>query len=102
VHTDTTTPDAPPEAPVTDRGRRWFGITLGVQLGTFLFYPALICGCHFHLIAVPVGLIPVAWGGFTLVTYQAVGERILGYVNTALAIGWLYLAWESNIQFAFR
>lgn len=84
-----------------DRWRRRLAITLGVQLVTFLFYPALICGCHFHLIAVPIGLIPVAWGGFTLVTYQAMGERILGYINTALAIGWLYLAWDSNIQFVF-
>jgi hypothetical protein len=40
------------------------------------------------------------WGGYTLVTYQAVGERVLGYINTALVFGWLYLAWDSNLMFS--
>lgn len=102
MHTETTTPPASPDVPAIDRWQRWLGISLGVHLGSLFFYPALICGCHFHLIAVPVGLVPVAWGGFTLVTYHATGERILGYINAALAFGWLYLAWDSNLQFVFR
>ena len=101
MHTETT-PRAAPEISGIDRWRCWLGLSLGVHLGSVLIYPALICGCHFHLIAVLVGLVPVVWGGFTLVTYQATGERILGYINTALAIGWLVLAWDSNLQFAFK
>jgi hypothetical protein len=85
-----------------DRWRRWFNISLGVHLSTILCYPALIRGCHCHMIAVPVGLVPVVWGGYTLVTHQAVGERVLGYINGALAFGWLYLAWDSNLQCALR
>ena len=102
MHTETTTPSAPHDDPAIDRWRRWLGISLAVHLGTFLLYPALICRCHFHRIAVPVALVPVVWCGFTLVTYHATGERILGYINAALAFGWLYLAWDSNLQFAFR
>ncbi len=102
MHTETTAPTALPEVPAVDRWRRWFGISIAVHLGTFFLYPALICGCHFHLVAVPIGFVPVVWGGFTLVTYRATGERILGYINAALAFGWLYLAWDSNLQFALR
>ena len=65
-----------------------------------MFFPACICGCHFHAIAVPVGLIPVVWGGITLGGYRTFGERIVGYINTALGIGWLYIAWDTNIKFA--
>ena len=99
MHTKTATPPAS-DVPAIDRWPRWRPISLAVHLGTFLLYPALICGCpHFHLIAVPVGLVPVAWGGFTLVTYHTTGERILGYINAAMAFGWLYMAWDSNLQF---
>ena len=101
MHTETTTPPASPDVPAIDRWRWWLGISFGVCLGSLLFYSALICGCHFHLIAVPVGLVPVVWGGFTLVTYHTFGERILGYLNTVLAFGWLYLTWHSNLKFAF-
>ena len=100
MHTEITT--ASSGASVSDRWRRWSGISLAVHLGTLLVYPAAICGCHFHLVAVPFGFVPVVWGGFTLVTYQAIGERVVGYINAALAFGWLYLAWDSNLQFAFR
>ena len=88
------------ETPVVDRWPRWCAYSFVVQISTWFFYPAFICGCHFHVIAVPVGLIPVVWGGITLFGYRTLGERILGYINTALAVGWLYLAWDSNIQFA--
>jgi hypothetical protein len=101
VSTEITTPTVSPDVRAIDRWRRWCGITLAVQLGTFIFYSALICGCHFHWSAVPVGLIPVAWSGFTLVSYHALGERIVSYVTTAFAIGWLYFAWVSNIRFVF-
>ena len=102
MHSETTTPIALPDVPSSDRWGRWFCISLGVHLLTFLSYPILICGCHFHVSAVPVGFVPVEWGGFTLLTYRTLGERILAHLNTALALGWLYLIWDSNLQFAFR
>ncbi len=102
MDTETTTPPASPEVPAHGRWQRWLAISLGVHLGSFLLYPALICGCHFHPIAVPVSLVPVVWGGFTLAACHATGERILGYINAALASAWLYFAWDSNLQFAFR
>ena len=100
---DTTTRSASPDVPAIDRWRCWSGITLAVQLGTWIVYPALLFRCsQFHPIAVPVGLLPVAWGGFTLVTYRTMAERILGYINAAIAIGWLYVAWDSNLQYVSR
>lgn len=86
-----------PKAATVHWWDRWILNSVLVQL-TFLLYPAFICGCHFHPIAVPVGLIPVLWGSYTLVTYRDIRECILAYINTLLAIGWLYISWETNIQ----
>ena len=85
-----------------DRTRRWVWTTLAVQVGTFILYPAAICGCHFHSEAVLIGAVPVAWGGYTFLAYSSWKERLISYVNGVLAIGWLFLEWDSNIQFAFR
>ncbi|MES2568890.1 MAG: hypothetical protein V4710_02410 [Verrucomicrobiota bacterium] len=79
----------------------WLLITFGVQFFVILLYPALVCGCHFHPIAVPVSLVPAAWNAFSLFTAHTSGERILAYINSALAAGWLYTEWEANTQFAF-
>src|SRR5436190_12729245 len=98
MHSEPTTPNVSSR----DRWLRWLCITLAVQSVTFFFYPALISGAQFHGAAVPVSLVPVAWGAFTLVRYRTTGERILGYINAALAIGWLCFAWGSNLQFLFR
>jgi hypothetical protein len=94
-------PSALTDISVIDRWRKWFGVSMGIHFGTFIFYPMLICGCHFHLIALVVSSGPMVWGGYTLLNYQAAGERITAYLNTALTLGWLYLAWESNLRFAF-
>lgn len=93
-------PSQVPASP--SRWRRWLFVSLIIQILTFLFYPACICGCHFHLVAVPVGLIPVGWAAYTFARYRGRGERAISYANVALAIGWLYLAWDSNLMFAFR
>jgi hypothetical protein len=91
-----------PEVPAVDRWRRWLGLSLGIQLGTLFLYPALVCGCHFNPLAFLFSLMPVAWAGFTLLTYQAPGERILAYANLAVTFGWFHLEWVNNLQFLFR
>jgi hypothetical protein len=85
-----------------DRLRRWLWTTLAVQVGTLILYPAAICGCHFHSEAVVIGAAPLVWAGFTFLAYNSWRERLICYLNAALAIGWMLLEWDSNIQFAFR
>ena len=92
----------PTDVSSSKRWRRWLIELLALQLVAFLVYPMLICGCHFHAIAVPIGLLPAAWAGYTLIAHRTLGERLVSCVNLGLAIGWLYLAWVSNIVFAFR
>jgi len=89
-------------APTVDRTRLWVWTTLAVQIGALILYPATVCGCHFHSEALVAGMVPVMWAGFTFLAYGSSKERLVAYVNAAVAIGWLFLAWDSNIQFAFR
>ncbi len=55
----------------------------------------------FHSEALVAGMVPVGWAGFTFLASSSRRERLIAYINAALAIGWLFLAWDSNIQFAF-
>lgn len=98
---ETAVVDSAPEA-IPDRWVRWVKITTAVQVVFLFFYPGFICGCHFHAIAVPLGIVPVGWGFYPFFCYRTRREHVVGYVNGALSIFWLYFTWDSNIQFAFR
>jgi hypothetical protein len=86
---------------VVDRWRSWLAISGAMHLSVLLLFPAIFCGCHFHVLAVPVCLAPVVWGFFTVLAYRTNRERILAYINGVMGIVWLYIAWASNIQFLF-
>jgi hypothetical protein len=58
-----------------------------------------ICGCHFHPIALVLGIPPLIWAGYTLTFAKTMGERILAYSNLLLAAGWIYLEWDGNVRF---
>jgi hypothetical protein len=84
-----------------DRWSSWLALTFGVHVSAFVFFSASICGCHFHLIAVPFSLIPLVWTVFTLATYRTAGERFVGFGNLLFALVWCFIAWEGNIRFLF-
>jgi hypothetical protein len=49
-----------------------------------------------------VSLLPAACGGYTLLKYRTLGERLVAYFNVIAGIAWLFLAWDSNIKYAFQ
>jgi hypothetical protein len=85
----------------SDRSDGWIRVTLVVQLLSFFLYPAFICGCHFFVEAIPVSAIPIIWGFYPYFFYRTKREHLVGYANGALSVFWMYLAWDSNLQFAF-
>ena len=100
----------PYEAPVTKSESRqlrpwagrvmtWIPLTLGINVVSFVFFSATICGCHFQSVAVPFGLAPVAWTTFAFSTYRTGGERLVAYFNGFFALAWLLLSWQSNLRF---
>jgi hypothetical protein len=77
----------------------WLSATLPVHGGAFLFFGLLICGCHFHLFAALISAIPILLG---LVAFFLCRNQVVAYVNGFLVIAWLFIAWQSNLQFLFR
>jgi hypothetical protein len=83
-----------------DRWRRWARRTVGIQVIFALLYPAFISD-GFSIEGVPVSLVPIAWGFYTLFCYRTSGEHWVGFVAGALSVFWIYIAWDSNIKLAF-
>ena len=81
------------------RARSWTLKTVLVHCFSFLLYPAFICGCHFSLIGLIFTFVPIGWGFYLLASYETRSERFTAYIATALSIAWIYLSWESNLQF---
>jgi len=89
------------EAQVDSRARSRLWITIGVAVGFLFFYPAFVSGCHFHVEALVVNLVPVLWGFFALLTYRDRKEQIVGWVAFGFAVFSVWMGFESNIVFAF-
>lgn len=85
----------------TDRADRWILVTVVVEFLSFHLHSMLICGCHFHAIAIPVSVVPVAWDFYPLFCYRTRRERVVGFITAALSLLWLFIAWQTNIKFAF-
>jgi len=88
-----------------ERKSRWLQrllITLACAAGFLLLFPATICGCHFHAVAVPVMLAPIGWGVFALLTYRDRKEQIVGWLAFLLGLGPVWIGFESNLVFLFR
>jgi hypothetical protein len=89
------------ESLMVDRWKPWARATAIVQVAFFFVYPAFITD-GFVFYAVPVGLVPVVWGFYTYFFYRTRREHLVGWVNGALSIFWLFIAWDSNIKFLFE
>jgi hypothetical protein len=83
-----------------DRWRCWARRTVVIQVVFFLLYPAFITD-GFTALAVPVCLVPIAWGFYTYFSYRTRGEHWVSFVGAALSVFWIYFAWDSNIRFLF-
>ncbi len=77
-------------------------MTITIYLMCLFFYPALICGCHFHIDAAIVTIIPLLWSVFILATYQTKWGRVGSWMGFLLACFWLWVGFESNLQFSLR
>lgn len=102
MHTENRVVHPDSDVAIAGRWAHWVRITVAVQVLSFLIYSLFICGCHFNAFVVPVGVVPVVWGFYTYFCYRTWCERIVGFINGALSISWLYFTWDMNIQFAFR
>lgn len=87
--------------PSVSRAGSWSVRTAVIHAVALVLYPGLICGCHFHISALLLALLPIGWGFALIISYETWGERITAYVATVLSLGWIYLAWDSNVLFVY-
>ena len=64
-----------------------------------LLFPMMICGCHFHAIAVFPTLLPLIWSVRLLVSYKSSLGRIGAWISFLVACGWLWIGIEGNLKF---
>ena len=64
-----------------------------------LIFPMLICGCHFHAVAVLPSLIPLIWSLWLLRSCKTPFGRLGSWVTFIGACGWLWLGIEGNLKF---
>lgn len=89
--------------PAEARPRRWkLSATIGIFMCSVFVYPMLICGCHFHLIAVVPTLAPTAWSVFLLMSYRTRAERIGSWAAFGFAMLWIWAGIDSNLKFILR
>ena len=74
---------------------------IGVILCCVLLYPMLICGCHFHAIAVAPTIVPIVWAIHLLASYRTATGRAGAWLTFGFAVLWLWLGIDSNLKFAF-
>jgi hypothetical protein len=93
-----------PNLPPLDRDRwsQFLTWTIAINVGCLLLFSALICGCHFHVEALVVALIPFLWGFYPYFFYRSRGEHIVGYLAVSLSMLWLIPEFENNSQFWIR
>lgn len=80
----------------------WMLATVLVNILSYLIYGMFICGCHFHSRAVPFGVVPPAWGLFVFIVHFRTKEKLLRNLGIGSALFWIFISWESNIQFYFQ
>jgi len=78
-----------------------FGATFGVYAISVVGFGLTICGCHFHLIAVPFTVIPIAWTALMLASYKSKAEFVYALVSIVATTFWLFLTWQANLRFLF-
>ncbi len=64
-----------------------------------LLFPMMICGCHFHAIAVIPSLAPLIWGLWLLQSYKTPLGRLGSWVAFGGACVWLWAGIEGNLKF---
>lgn len=83
-----------------DKSRWKFYATIGIFVCCVLLYSLMICGCHFHPIAMIPALAPLVWSIFLLASYLNTEGRIDAWVAFGFALLWLWMGVDSNLKFA--
>lgn len=84
---------------------RWKDRLLNTVIITALFlfiYPMFICGCHFHVSAIPINLLPIVWGFYVFLTHRDRKEQIVGWLALCIAILSILFGFITNIVHALR
>jgi len=81
------------------RWQRRIVATVGITLGFYIFLPATICGCHFHVEAAVITAVPLLWGVFALITHRDRKEQIIGWIAFLLGLLALWAGFDSNLVF---
>jgi hypothetical protein len=92
------------EANQSEGHPEWWKLTatIGIDLGSVLVYPLLICGCHFHASAVVPTIVPTAWSIYLLTSYRTRTGQVGSWVAFGIAMLWLWAGIDSNLKFMFR
>ena len=72
----------------TDRWALFLIVTLSLNAGSSLLYPALVTDAFSWALAITSGL-PVIWGFSLLFTYHTKRERYVSWFAAAVAVWWL-------------
>ena len=64
-----------------------------------LLFPMMICGCHFHAIAVLPTLTPLFWSLWLLRSYKTPMGRFGSWIALLGACAWLWVGNEGNLKF---
>jgi len=78
--------------------RLWYTVLVGALC--FMLFCLGISGCHFHLGAFIISLIPVIWGFFALFTYRTGEERLAGWFAFIVAVLFILLNFEANVFYS--
>ncbi len=74
-------------------------VSAGIFVLSALLFPMMICGCHFHAIAVLPTLAPLIWSIWLLRSYKTPLGRFGSWVAFVGACGWLWIGIEGNLKF---
>jgi hypothetical protein len=74
-------------------------MTILIGLCFLIVHSLLICGCHFHWVAVPFLIVPISWAIYANCTCRDQKERIVGYVAIVMALLSFLFGFMSNLIF---
>jgi hypothetical protein len=90
------------EAIFSDRSPMWWQITILMQVLCMITMAKLLLPRdQVSYPAIPVGIVPVAWGIYLAAVAKTRRERVVAAVCCVLAVGWIYFSWMANLRFLF-
>ncbi len=66
---------------------------------SFIVWPMLTCGCHFHPSAPIFALYPILWGFIMLGMAKERSEKIIGWIAFGFSVLAMWAEFDANSQF---